>query len=288
MVTLVLSGGGLWALAGIGAAAALRDMDVSVDGYVGSSAGAIVAALLASGRSPESLQQAALTLRPRDFRPDWKGWLGRAARGRLPLSVFSGDVLARRFKPFLRGQTWNTLPHPLWVAVTSLVRRQAIVYGSRPPIEPELGMDLHLSWGGTDIDLETALTASSAVPGIFPPVEVSGEVLVDGGVVDDYPVDVAAWVGARRIVGVWVDEKRDGPEFQRLNGGIVAMEAMTTMIRELTVIRQRQIAVPRDDVRIEIDGGHRVFHRIQDIIQKGYDLTWALGPQVDRAADQHA
>ncbi len=288
MRVLVISGGGLWATAGIGVARALRDMGITVDGYVGSSAGALVAALLAAGHPPEVLERAALSLSAKEFRLNWREWGSRALHGRAPLSLFSMRPLATRVEPFLNDLNWSALRSPLWVTATSLRRYQTIVYGSQPPLRPELSDSFHLAWGGQDIDLHQALAASAAVPGLFAPIEVVDDVLVDGGVADDYPLDVAAWAGARRIVGVWVDEKIDRPPIRRFNGGNVAMMALTTMIRELTVIRQRQVDVAHTDIRIEILGGHRVFEHIDAIIRTGYEKTWARANEIREGIDRRA
>ncbi|PSR23123.1 MAG: hypothetical protein C7B45_04065 [Sulfobacillus acidophilus] len=285
---LVISGGGLWATAGIGVAHALRELGIEVDGYVGSSAGALVAALLAAGHSPEVLEQAALSLNGKEIRLNWREWGSRALHGRAPLSLFSMKALATRLEPFLEDLRWSALRFPLWVTATSLRRYQTIVYGTEEPRRPELSEAFHLAWGGQTLDLQRALAASAAVPALFPPVETTDDVLVDGGVVDDYPVDVAAWVGANRIVGVWVDEKVDHPPSHRVNGGNVAMMALTTMIRELTVIRQRHVDVSHIDVRIEISGGHRVFEHVADIIRTGYAETWARADQIRAGIDRRA
>jgi NTE family protein len=132
-----------------------------------------------------------------------------------------------------------------------------------------------LGWRDQSTDLLTAIKASAALPGMFPPVRVGEEWLVDGGVADDYPVDVGEWVGAEDLVGLWVDEQVHDSLPKRFHAGHVASASLAVMIRELSVIRQRMVAIPHTDIRIEIDGGHRVFNRIADIIQQGYDATWA-------------
>ena len=279
VLILVLSGGGLWSAAGVGAAAALRDMDIRVEGYVGTSAGAWVAAALAAGRSPEWLSQAAASLNAGDFRLDWHSWIREALRGRAPLSLFDGSALSRRLAFLWQGMSWETLNAPLWVTVTSLARRRVVVFGSYAP--PQLGEGPgDLVWGGCDIDLMTALQASVAVPGLFPPVVVGGDWFVDGGVGDDYPLDVATWVGASHLVGVWVDESPTWSWPRRYHGGHVMTAALEAMIRQLTLARQRLIHVPRVDVRIQMDGGHRIFGRVAEIIQRGYDATWASEEQI--------
>ena len=274
MLILVLGGGGLWSCAGIGVAAALRDMNITIEGYVGVSAGAWVGAALAAGRSPEWLSRAAMSLSTRDFRPDWRSWTAGAFQGRAPLSLLSAARLYERTDFLWREMNWESLKAPLWVVVTSLTRRQVVVFGSRVP-QSSQEQPWNLTWGGQDVDLMTALQASAAVPGLFPPIAALGDWFVDGGVGDDYPLDVAAWVGASHIVGVWVDESTTLSWPPRHHAGHVVTAALAAMIRQLTLARQTQVHVPRVDVRIQMDGGHRVFGRAAEIIQKGYDATRA-------------
>jgi NTE family protein len=272
MAMLVLSGGGLWSAAGIGAAAALRDLEVPVDGFVGSSAGALVAALLAAGHSPEVLAKEAAALRRGDFKPDWRTGLKHLIHGSLPLSLYSIGPLERRLSPLLANASWQTLTRPLWVVAASLQHFHPVVFGTAAPAGR--GAPIHALWQGQALELLAALKASTAVPGIFPPVPFEEDWLVDGGVVDDYPVDVADWVGAQHIVGVWVDEPAANPRLRPYHLGQVASQSLAVMIRELSVVRQSLVHTPRVDIRIEIAGGHRVFDRILDIVQLGYDLTY--------------
>ncbi len=286
MLILVLSGGGLWSCAGIGAAAALRDMSITVEGYVGTSAGALVAASLAAGRSPEWLRDAAASLTARDFRLDWRAWARGALKREVPVSLFSASAFDERLAFLWHGMSWEALKAPLWVTVTSLVRRQVVVFGSHKP-ETSTGKLWDLIWRGQDIDLVTVLRASVAVPGLFPPVGVPGDWYVDGGVADDYPLDVAAWVGASQIIGVWVDESSALLWPPRYHGGHVVMAALAAMIRQLTLARQKPIDVPWVDVRMEMEGGHRVFGRVTEIIQEGYDATRASEDRIRMILDNN-
>ncbi len=274
-VVLVLSGGGLWSAAGIGVAEALNDLGISVDGVVGSSAGSLVGALIALGYAPRELRQLTERLRPQDFSVSWTLWARALLRGTLPEAALPDTPLWQRLNPYFEGKHWQSLARPLWVVTSSLTHRMPVIYGSSPPMRSELGHRMHLAWAGEQLELPLAIRASMAVPGIFPPVLSTNGVLVDGGVVDDFPVDVAAWVGADRIIGVWVDEPDRWRLPSRWHAGHIAASSLTTMIRELTTVRQRQIAVPQVTIRLEMDAGHRVFHRVADIIRRGYEEAMA-------------
>lgn len=288
MTVLVVSGGGLWSLAAIGAAEALRDMGVVVDGYVGSSAGAMVGAFLAMGYPPQMLREMALTVTPKDFGVAWRHVWRTLARGRLPVGLIQDTRLWGRLAPAVGHRQWRSMPQPLWVVATSLTRRRPVVFGPGEPVSPEFGHRMHLAWGGEALEVGPAIKASMAVPGLFAPVRLGEDWLVDGGVLDDYPLDVAAWVGADHIIGVWVDEEAVWQPPTRWHGGHVAVGSVTTMIRELTVLRQRQVVVPGVTIRLQMDGGHRVFERIGHIIQQGYLATIAQAPAIEALGDQRA
>lgn len=288
MTVLVLSGGGVWAAAGIGAAAALREMDVAVDAYVGSSAGALVGVLLALGHTPETLADVAQALKSSPVHPAWQAWAASLVRAKLPLGVASPARLWERLSGVLHDQDWADLGIPAWIVATSLSQRQAMVFGPGEPVRMDLGSRMHLGWGGTSLSLKTALRASTAVPGLLPPVSAQGQVLVDGGVVDDYPVDVAAWMGATYIIGVWVDEPPRWAPPRSGHLGHLAAASLSTMIRELSVVRQRQVAIPRVDIRIEMEHGHRVFNRMAEIVERGYHLTRDRAPEILAGQDRRA
>ncbi len=281
MTVLVLSGGGLWSLGAIGVVEALDELCIDVDAYVGSSAGALLAALFASGIRPRDLRRLARDLSRRDFRVFWSSWFRALRGGRLPPAVFSDLGLWKRLDPMLQGQEWTSLERPLWVVATSLTERQPLVFGLGAPVRPEIGRRLHLGWQGQALDLRTALRASIAVPGLLSPVPWGDHWLVDGGVVDDYPVDVAAWMGADQIIGVWVDEVQPARFPARWNALHILQGSMTAMIRELSVLRQRQITVPVTTVRLEMDGGHRVFDRVTAIMDRGYQRARAQAAEME-------
>lgn len=271
MTILVLGGGGLWSAAGVGVLQALEEMHVPIDGIVGSSAGAFIGALACEGYRPDEIFALLKSLRPADFPLAWKS-LGSIVRGRWPSGILDRRHILRRLAEELQVDDFDELEKPLWVVATSLTQRGVLVMGPEG-LWPEETLAEELAITRLSLSLPAALWASSAVPGVFSPIEVSGHVLVDAGVLDDYPVDVAAVVGADHIIGVWVDEAPwHAPETMHI--GHLMMQSVSTMIHELSRLRQRLSSVPRVDIRIQMEGGHRVFNRVPDIVRLGYDKAW--------------
>ncbi len=205
-VCLVLSGGGALGLAHIGVLQVLEELRVPVDCIAGTSMGAIVGGLYAAGLGPDDLVDVLASI-------DWR-------------SVFD-DRPPRRQVPFRRkvdDLTYLTrfelgFNHGRFQLPPGLVSGQQFGFLLQALTVPAAGVsdfdDLRLPFRAVATDIETgdkvvlsegdlgqALRASMAVPGIFTPVEIGGRLLVDGGLVDNLPVDVAREMGADVVIAV--------------------------------------------------------------------------------------
>ena len=158
---LVLAGGGARAFAHLGVLAALEEADIRVDRVAGCSVGGVVAALHAAGLPAlEAREQVYVEfVRGRPF-SDYtvpRAALARGLRRRRALTRVFGDTHI------------ETLDHQFRCVSTDLLAREVVVH-RRGRLVP-------------------ALMATTALPGLFPPVEVDGRLLVDGGVLSNLPVD---------------------------------------------------------------------------------------------------
>ncbi len=202
---LVLSGGGARGIAHIGVLKVLEEMRVPIDCIVGTSAGAIIGGVYASGASPAEIETAIrgadwdLLLTDRPARPDRSVYareLDRAhvgvtevgARGPtllLPKAVVAGEhlqyFLQTLVSPSGRG-SFDQLSIQYRALATDFESGQLVVLD--------------------DGDLATAIRASMSVPGAFAPVELGGHVLVDGGLARNIGIDVARALGAQRIIAI--------------------------------------------------------------------------------------
>ncbi|MBN2323640.1 MAG: patatin-like phospholipase family protein [Spirochaetes bacterium] len=163
---LVLSGGAARGLVHIGVLSVLEEYGIGIDLIVGASFGAIVAAYFAAGYSTEEMLDYARRFRLwslLDFRAPWRG-------------MFSGEKVQRLFEQGLGLIGIEDLGIPVIVLAADLEREE--------PVLLERGR------------LSTALRASSAFPGLFPPVRIGGRLLTDGGIVDSVATDIARKKGA--------------------------------------------------------------------------------------------
>jgi NTE family protein len=149
---------------------------IPIDFLAGTSSGALIAACYANGTSPEQMEKLAL-------QTTWRALTRLSLR---KTSLLSGEQLALFLRELLRDRQFADLLVPLTV-VTADLRS-----GTEYPI--------------TEGEVAVAVQASCSVPGIFPPVPLHDKLLVDGGVVNNVPVDVVRRMGAEIVLGVDVNE----------------------------------------------------------------------------------
>jgi len=194
-IGLVLSGGGARGAAHIGVLEVLEQLHIPIDAIAGTSMGAVVGGLYASGLSAQQISIVANSLNWQDAfrdRPprselafrrkeeeesflvdfplgvrDWKF--------QLPKGLIKGqslEMLLRRLTlPVATTDSFDKLPTPFRAVATDLATGEPVVMNSG--------------------DLASAMRASLSAPGVFVPVDRDGRVLVDGGIADNLPIDVA-------------------------------------------------------------------------------------------------
>jgi NTE family protein len=174
----VLSGGGNLGAVQVGMLQALADRGVVPDLLVGTSVGAVNAAFLAAGPSPARIDALANIwshTRRRDIFPTSPVSAVRAMTGRAN-SLVDARPLRRLVEEFVTYDRIENSPWPLAIIAT----------------EVTTGSEVVLRHG----DVVDAVMASAAIPSVFPPVEVDGHVLMDGGVVNNTAISVAGDLGA--------------------------------------------------------------------------------------------
>ena len=169
-----LGGGGARGLSHIGVIKVLEEHDIYPDFIAGTSIGALVGALYASGLRADDIE--------REMRLGLRH-LARLADFRLSFhGLIQGKRVAAALEPFLGGLTFADLEIPFACVATDILHGQQIVIRSGPVIN--------------------AVRASISIPGLFTPVKVRGRYLVDGGLVNMVPVSTCRDLGADYVVGV--------------------------------------------------------------------------------------
>lgn len=285
-VGLVLSGGGARGFAHVGVLKALEAARVPVDVIVGTSMGAIIGGLYASGMTAEDLEREILAVNwgdlfdrrePRqllsqrrkeeDFELSPVLMLGfRNGEFVLPtgaVSTRSLEMLLRRYTLSTRHlASFDGLPTPFRAVATDMETGQAVV----------------LDHG----DLAAALRASMSVPAVFSPLEVDGRVLGDGGLVNNLPVDVARRMGADVVIAVNIGTPLAG---RATLGSVVGITSqMVNILTEQNVQASIATLTPRDLLLAPPLGQltSADFGRAAELVKIGNDYAKTVGEALAR------
>jgi NTE family protein len=292
MLALVLSGGGIYGAAHVGVVSALEEMGIVPDLVVGTSAGSLVAGVWAAGYGSSVLTRMTLDLSARDVPVDWRAMLRSVLRrGHWPDRVMNPEPLLRKAETLIGRLSVRTAPRPCYITATSLTARRVMVFG--PPLQEDSlsGDALKVESWPVDVPIVTAMAASTAVPGLFRPVFLDGHWLVDGGVMDDYPLDVAVMAGATRAIGVYIDDRgaaltdpRDPPHIITTAGA-----SLNLLLNDSSWVRRHLVAerygIPRVEIPIPVTGmGLTDFRQIPTLIARGVEETRKRAEALERLA----
>lgn len=197
-IGLALGGGAARGFAHVGVIQVLEENGIRPVLVTGTSAGSLVAAMYASGKTGAQLQRVAETMEEAAI-TDWT--LPIFSRGML-----RGEALARYVNSQVGSRLIEEMPMPLGIVATDL----------------NTGKDMVFQRGDTG----TAVRASSAVPAVFQPVRISGHDYVDGGLVSPVPVGAARKMGAELVIAVDISSMPEGS----LTGGTLEILLQTFSI----------------------------------------------------------
>ncbi len=265
-LALVLSGGGARGLAHLGVVQVLQEAGVPVDVVVGTSMGGLVGAAFAAGMSFEGMVAVAHEFARRH------NFLGFAdPPGRWAL--FRGQRLVRWLTAQIGAQTFAELARPLVVVAADL----------------NTGEEVHLSEG----PLAPALQATMAIPGLLDPVPYGERLLVDGGVLNVLPTDVARAWGAERIVAVYTSppERMEAwrtlltvPLFPKgLRRWVVNVARSADLLIARQVTLQLQVAPADVLIRPTLPAGITMltgFEQVEALVEAGRQAAQAALPQI--------
>jgi NTE family protein len=204
-IGLALGGGAARGFAHVGVIQVLEENGIRPALVTGTSAGSLVAALYASGKNGAQLQRIAESMEEAAI-ADWT----------LPLfgrGMFRGEALARYVSQQVGAKLIEDMAIPLGIVATDLNSGNEVLF--------QRG------------DTGTAVRASSAVPGVFQPVKISGREYVDGGLVSPVPVSAAQKMGADFVIAVDISSPPEGS----LTGGTLEILMQTFAIMGKSINR---------------------------------------------------
>jgi NTE family protein len=274
-IGLVLGGGGSRGAAHIGVAEVLQRERIPIDLIVGTSMGAIVGALYA------------LDVPPQEMARSISNWQGSNI---FAINLFSARArqkqISRELAYFLGEKTFDDLRIPVAMMAVDMNTGREVVLDSGP--------------------LLPAVLASSAVPAVFPPVEMDGMKLADGGVIDSLNTEVAFVRGADRVIAVDVYPQLEPDKWNDPLGAIMGLEVpllsggaepgmVSSLWRSVRIamwyIHAKRIALHPPDVLLRPDVGRYGsldFNDIAGPLRAGQDEAEKNLPKIRALVDQRS
>ncbi|MBE9537663.1 MAG: patatin-like phospholipase family protein [Proteobacteria bacterium] len=279
-IGLVLAGGGARGIAHAGVITALEEMHIPIDAIAGTSMGALVGGLYATGMTGDELKEVIFTM-------DWEAAFEDSVdRGELPmrrknddydypsqvqvsfkdggvalpLGIVEGQQVRLMIKELMKDAAeihdFDKLPTPFRAVATDLETGDAYIF--------------------SDGDIVTAMRASMSLPGLLAPVEHEGRLLVDGGLANNIPVDVARSMNVDRLIVIDIGTplmNRD--EITSLLS--VADQVLGFLTRKNSLYQLETLGENDLLIRPTLEGvGMLDFDQQAVIFQSGYDAAMAL------------
>ncbi|MFN1531324.1 patatin-like phospholipase family protein [Vibrio jasicida] len=291
-IAVVLAGGGAKGAAHIGVLKALEEMNIPVDIITGTSMGAYVGGLYATGMSADEIESFIYSV---DWNSGYRDRVDRSQRRvrdkeyedryqittdlglrfgevRSPTGVVQGQNMLRILRETTgnlgRFDSFDQLAIPYRSVATDIVELDEVVLDN-----------------GYLVD---AMMASMSVPGALPPYELNGHMLVDGGVVNNMPVDVARAMGADIVIAVDIStDYKSKEDFTGLFA--VADQLSNYLVRRST--QEQAETLKDDDVYIRPDVGQMEtveFEKMPSAFQAGYDITKKLKSKLESLSVSNA
>ncbi len=281
-IGIALSGGGALGLAHVGVLKYFEEHHIPIDAVAGTSMGGMVGALYATGQDAHGLERIARSI---DFdqvfrtspeyseraiveKQDWhRSESGVTLRLQhnlsLPAGLNTGQPLAlllsRYTAAYSDTKSFDELPTPFRCVATDLTRAEAFVLdrGSLP----------------------LALRATMALPGIFTPVSWGDRVLVDGGAVDNIPVDVARKMNADFVIAVSLDIALPAPKT------LTSLAAVLKQVVNVVVLENERRSLRQADLVIPVQVQkftNTDYDNVEEIMAAGYAAAKTAGEQLKR------
>ncbi len=279
-VALVLSGGGARGFAHIGVLRALRKLRIPVDMVVGTSIGAVVGGAYAAGRTPDELEQIVSDTK-------WDAVLSdRPARYDLDMTRKEEDVLLPTRIEFAVTKAGVSLPKAAAanVALEDALNR-LLPEGLRDQPVDQLALPFRSVASdlltGEKVELNNtpllpSMRASLALPGVFAPARIDKKLVVDGGLVNNLPIEIAIAMGAERIIAVNVGTPL--AKEQEITSAVDVAKQMLNILTEQNVQRSIQNLNKRDIlISPELSGiSFLDFNQFNNSILAGEKATYKL------------
>jgi NTE family protein len=233
---LALGGGAVLGAAHVGTLKAIDEFNIKINYIAGTSIGAFVAAFFAFGKNWKEIKEIASELK----------WIDITAISLTRYGLLSNDKLGELIVKHLGNKNIEDADIPLALVATDITSGKKVILDK-----------------GT---LADAVMASTCIPGIFKPVEINGKMLVDGGIVENVPINTTIKMGAKYVIGVDLNSKHkyDKPD-----------NILDVLMNSFHFLMKQTDKLQTEDADLLIKPDLSTFNRlnmnqIDDLIEKGY------------------
>jgi NTE family protein len=284
-IGLVLSGGGAKGFAHIGVLKVLEEAGIKIDYIGGTSIGAVIGGLYAMGYNGRQIDS---IIKVTNFSNILNDFIPRSSKNfyekrndelyalTLPFNKFkigspealskgmyNFNLLSRLTLPVRHIRDFNALQIPFLCIGTNIALGEQVVF--------DKGI------------LAQALAGSSSLPSVFSPVVIDGNLIIDGGVINNYPIEEVKKLGADIIIGVDVQN------------GLLNKDQLKSatkiffQITNLQMIEKMKVNAEKTDIYIKpnvVNYGVVSFDKASEIVKKGEDATFAVYEKIALLADK--
>jgi NTE family protein len=281
IIGVAFGGGSAKGIAHVGVIRWFEEHRIPIDVASGTSMGGLIGGCYATGMSAAELDQMLETMNWDELfgssnfafknirrKADARAYPSRlefgARRGiSPPISLNTGEqvdlLLARVTAPYYGISSFDELPTPFRAVAMDLLSAQQVV----------------LDRGS----LAAAMRATMSLPLIFPPVEMDGRILVDGGTMNNVPADVARGMGADVVIAINVGDLSDPKEVKQTLFGL-AGSTLSAMMRASTKVGLAEADIVLDVPLVEKGYGSLDWRRSKELIEEGYRAAEAIKDQL--------
>lgn len=284
-IGLVLSGGGAKGFAHIGVLNVLEDAGIKIDYIGGTSMGAVIGGFYAMGYNAKQIDS---IIDKTNFSNVINDFIPRSSKNFyekrndelyaliLPFNKFSigtpealskgmynFNLLSRLTFPVRHVRDFNELPIPFLCIGTNIAAGEQVIFNK--------GI------------LAQAITGSSSLPSIFSPVIIDNNLIIDGGVINNYPIDEVRNMGADVIIGVDVQSGLLSKDELRSASKVFFQITNLQMIERMKTHANLTEIYIKPDVK---NYGVVSFEKATEIIKKGEDATFAVYEKIDVLVDK--
>jgi len=233
---LALGGGAVLGAAHVGALKALDEYDIEINYIAGTSIGALVAAFFAFGYKWKEIQKIASELK----------WIDITEISLSRYGLLSNEKLGKLIIEHIGNKNIEDSEIPLAMIATDVTSGEKVILNKGPVAD--------------------AVMASTCIPGIFNPVEINGQMLVDGGIVENVPIKTIRKMGAEYVIGIDLNAKHKDEK----PGNI-----LDVIINSFNFLMQQSDKLLTEDADLLIKPDLTAFNRsdmsqVDELIKTGY------------------